>query len=168
MTREEKEQRIQKHDGKAFENYNIEIRQTYLNPKYTVLQQTVNTIGSTGWLEVFQLLPSDVGPSFSGRWDGGSREKGKEERNALDIDILGVSAKEVSLFRNGRSGFSGHHPVKLESDRGHVYQVSIRIPSEKVFEGTVCFNVLRKMGFEASTKGFSATLDKKATRTEKQ
>ena len=34
MTRKEKEERIQKEDGKAFETFNIKIDVTYLNPKY--------------------------------------------------------------------------------------------------------------------------------------
>ena len=38
MTRNEKEQRIQKKDGKAFENFKVEIHTTYLNPKFTPSQ----------------------------------------------------------------------------------------------------------------------------------
>ena len=158
MTRNEKEQRIQKENGKAFENYNVEIHATYLNAKYTLSKQTVNATTGMGLLKVFELNPSGGGPSFIGRWDGGSREIGKSERNDLDIDIYEVSDEEKRRFENGEGGYSGHHTSKVESNTGHVYQVSLRMADEKIFEGTVYFNLLRKQGFEASLQP-TATLD---------
>jgi hypothetical protein len=62
----------QKEDGKAFETFNIEIDVTYLNPKYTLSKQTANVRTREGLLKVFELNPSGDGPSFVGRWDGGS------------------------------------------------------------------------------------------------
>jgi hypothetical protein len=108
MMRKEKEQRVQKQDGKAFETYNVEMRTTYLNLKYAFSKQTANQITPTGRLDVFELNPSGDGPSFTARWDGGSRDVGKEERYDLDIDIHGVSDEEKRRFKNGQGGYSGH------------------------------------------------------------
>jgi hypothetical protein len=137
----------QKKDGKAFETYNIEINRTYLNPKYTLSKETANVRTGEGLLKVFKLNPSGDGPSFVGRWDGGSRDPGKKERYDLDIDIYGVSDEEKLRFKKREGGYSGHHTSKVESDRGHKYQVSLCTPDEKIFEGTVCFNLLRKIEF---------------------
>jgi hypothetical protein len=104
MTRKEKEERIQKQDGKAFETFNIEIDVTYLNPKYTLSKQTANVMTGNGLLKVFELNPSGSGPSFIGRWDGGSRDPGKTERYDLDIDIYGVSPQEKCHFKKGERG----------------------------------------------------------------
>jgi len=80
MTHNEKEQRIQKQDGKAFETFNIEIDRDYLNQKYELSKQTANVMTRTGLLEVFELNPSGGGPSFIGRWDGGRRDPDKNRK----------------------------------------------------------------------------------------
>lgn len=150
MTRNEKEEKVRKQDGKVFEIFNVEIHTTYLNPHYTLSQKTANEIAPTGRLNIFELNPSERGPSFSGRWDGGSRDEGRKERCDLDIDIYGVLEEERIRFINDRGGYSGHHTKEVPSDTGHAYRVSLRTPSEVIFEGTICFNLHRKMGFEAS------------------
>ena len=38
--------------------------------------------------------------------------------------------------------------MRVDSDRGWKYQVYIRTPAGMVFEGTVCFNLHRKIGCE--------------------
>jgi hypothetical protein len=156
MTRREKEQRIQKEDGKAFETYGVEINKTYLNPNYTLSYEAASEISPTGLLKLFELKPSGERPLFIGRWDGGNREGGKPERNDLDIDIYGVSDEERRRFKNGE-GYSGHR-TKAADNTGRVYHVSLRTPDEAIFEGTVRFNLLRKQGFEASLQP-TATLD---------
>ena len=150
MTRDEKERRVQIEDGKAFETYHIEIQERYLNPMYTLAGDVSHAISRTGLLKIFELKPSKDGPSFVGRWDGGSRDAGKKERYDLDIDIYRVSRQETRRFKKGERGYSGHHTTKVESDRGHKYQVSLCTPDEKIFEGTVCFNLLRKIGVGVS------------------
>ena len=112
MTRKEKEQRIQKQDGKVFENFSVEIRPTYLNPTYTLSDQTANEISPTGLLKVFELNSSGDGPSFTARWDGGNRSGGSE-RYELDMDIHGVSDQERIRFKHGLGGYSGHHTTCL-------------------------------------------------------
>ena len=133
MTRKEKEERIQKEDGKAFETYNIKIDVTYLNPKYSFSKQTVNVMTGNGLLKVFELSPSGGGPSFIGRWDGGSRDPGKTERYDLDIDIYEVSSEENRHFKKGECGYSGHHTTKVENDKERKYHVSLCTPNEKIF-----------------------------------
>jgi hypothetical protein len=136
-------------DGKAFETYNIEVDVTYLSPKYTFSKQTANVRTGEGLLKVFELNPSGDGPSFVGRWDGGSRDPCKKERYDLDIEIYRVSDEEKLRFKKGERGYSGHHTSKVDSDRGHKYQVSLCTPDERIFEGTVCFDLLRKIEFGA-------------------
>jgi hypothetical protein len=126
MTRKEKEERVHRQDGKAFEAFNLEICTSWLNPKYTLSQQATTVISSTGLLKIFELNPSGGGPSFTARWDGGSRDEGRIEKYDLDIDIGGVSDEEQRRFQNGQGGYSGHHTINVESnDKGHAYQVSL-------------------------------------------
>ena len=140
----------QKEDGRAFETYNIQIDVTYLNPKYTFSGQKPNVMTGSGLLKVFELNPSGSGASFIGRWDGGSRDPGKTERYDLDIDIYRVSPDERRRFKKGERGYSGHHTAKVTSDTGRKYQVSLCTPGEKIFEGAVSFNLLRKVGLSES------------------
>jgi hypothetical protein len=126
---------------------NIKIERTYLNPKYTLSEQATNARTGEGLLKVFELTHSGDGPSFIGRWDGGSRDPGKTERYDLDIDIYGVADEEKLRFKYGQGGYSGHHTKKVDSNKGHKYQVSLCTSDEKIFEGTVCFNLLRKIEF---------------------
>lgn len=156
MSRDEKERRVQIEDGKAFDTYNIEIRETYLNPKYTLGKHASHAISRTGLLKVFELMPSQDGPLFVGRWDGGSRGSGKQERFDLDVDIQGVSKGAKRRFKKGEEGYAGHHTTKIDSDRGWKYEVCIRTPEGLIFEGTVCFNLHRKVGL-SETLHFSDT-----------
>jgi hypothetical protein len=162
MTRKEKEQKVLKEDGKVFEISNLMIYEACRNPNYSLVKCATNAITPTGYLVVFELQPiSGIGPSFVGRWDGGSRDEGKTERQDLDIDISGVPESERRRFENQQGGYSGHHSKRLRSATGHVYEVYIRTPKEgTIFEATVTFGVLRKLGFSATMAGFQATLGK--------
>src|SRR5438067_11595199 len=103
-----------KQDGRVFE-VNCEIEQTYLNPKYNLSkEEPAAVLSPTGWLKIFNLTPiSWPGPSFVGRWDGGSRDVGKTERFDLDFDIYGVSEEEREWFKNGKNGYSGHNSTRV-------------------------------------------------------
>jgi len=166
MTRNEKERRIQREDGKVFETYNIEIRETYLNPKYTLSKAVSTVISRTGLLKIFELTPSQNRALFVGRWDGGSRDEGKQERFDLDFDIEGVSAEEKRRFEKGEGDYAGHHTTRIDSDRGWKYQVCIRTPEGLIFEGTLCFNLHRKVGV-SETLHFSDTAEATVTRAQK-
>jgi hypothetical protein len=98
MTREQKEERIKKQDGKAFSNYNVKIRRSYLNPKYHLKKQAGHVITPTGLLKVFELTPFKRVPSFVGRYYR-DKKRGSPE---LKIDISGISNGEKHRFRHGR------------------------------------------------------------------
>jgi hypothetical protein len=161
MNRAEKERKVQMQDGKVFEINNLTIVERYLNPNYSLLKQDSAVLGTTGRLDTFEVRPnSGGGPSFSGRWDGGSRDQGKKDRQDLDIDIEGVSWEEEGRFKNGENGYAGHHTKQVANTGARVYEVSIQTPSDgKIFEGTVSFSVHRRMEFKASMTSFEATVD---------
>jgi hypothetical protein len=163
MNRVEKERRVQMQDGKVFEINNLTIDVRCLNPNYSLLKQDSAALGATGRLDLFELRPqSGGGPSFFGRWDGGSRDQGKVERDDLDIDISGVSRAEQHRFESGKNGYAGHHSSRIPSTTGRAYEVSIRTRTDNmIFDGTVSFGVHRKMEFQASVAPFAATMDAK-------
>ena len=146
MTRSEKARKVLKQDGKVFEVRDFNVKMKYRSRNYELFPRE-GVLNSTGRLDIFELRPK-LGnlPTFSARWDGGSREEGKTERSDLDIDITGVSAKESKRFKSGVGGYSGHHTDKMPNE-GHTYQVSLRTPNEKIFEGTVSFTLHRRLAF---------------------
>ena len=153
-----KEEEIQKEDGKASKASNITINATYLDPKYAIPPpQTIIEIRPRGPLVLFEINPSREGPSFIARFDGGSRDEGKEEQCFLDIDIKGVSDEEELRFKKGEDGYSGHQTKGVQSDTEWKFPVFLCTPDRVIFEGTVCFNLHRKMGFE-SNLGFEGKL----------
>jgi len=158
MNRKKKEERTLREDGKAFEASKIEIQTVYRNPKYTLVEHPANTITSTGLLKVFDLQCSEAGPSFSARWDGGSRSPGKKERHDLDIDIVGVSKAGQRRFKHSKGGYSGHHAVDVSSPKGREYHVCLGKADGLIFEGNVRFNLLRKMRFNAGMRQHQETL----------
>jgi hypothetical protein len=161
MNRTDKVNKVRRQDGKVFEINGLTIGEGYLNPNYSLLKRDSAVLEATGSFYIFELRPKSEGrPSFSGRWDGGSRDQRKVERYDLDIDISGVSIAEQRRFRNEENGYAGHHPKRIASTLAHVYKVSIRTPNDGViFDGTVSFSVHRKMEFRASMPPFGATVD---------
>jgi hypothetical protein len=165
LNREQKLVKLQKEDGKVFEAKDIAIDVRFLNPKYVLLKQGTAVPEEMGRINIFELRrKSGDGPFFSARWDGGSRDKGKD-RADLDVDIYGVSKAEQRRFKNGANGYAGHHSNKIASTMGHTHEVSITTPKDNlIFSGVVSFSVLRKMGFQASTTPLGATIRRAAKR----
>jgi hypothetical protein len=95
---------------------------------------------STGHLTFFDLVPVSEGlPSFEARWD--------EKDESVDIDIKGVSEQDKNLFKHGKGGYSGHWSRRTPTANTiYTYEVYIRIPRGRVFEGTVDFTVVRRQG----------------------
>jgi hypothetical protein len=156
-----KVEQANKQDGKVFEVRDVNIQERFRSQGYVLSTPNTAVISSTGLLTIFELRPiSGKGPSFVGRWDGGSRDEGKTQRDDLDIDIKGdgVNAEVTLRFKRGEDGYSGHWTKHVPSTFGHAYDVSIRIPGETIFDGTVCFSVHRKIEFAGSVS-FRATLD---------
>lgn len=148
-----KKQTAQRHDGKAFGAFNIAVAENYRDPKYRFIQHTTAVMSPNGWLKIFELIPFDDGQSsFTGRWDGGSRDPGKTERYDLDIDIHGVSKEVTHLFKHNKGGYWGGHAKRIPSNTGRAYEVSISTPDGKIFEGTVRLNLLRRIEFEATVR----------------
>ena len=157
-----REEKALKEDGKVFAISNLIVDIAYQDPTYNIIKSATNAITQHGLLEVFKLEPiSGIGPSFVGRWDGGSREVGKKERQDLDIDIECVSESEGRRFRAEKDGYSGHHSTPLHTAAGWAYEVVIRTPKEgMIFKANVTFGVLRKLGFPATMSWFQAILSK--------
>jgi hypothetical protein len=152
MDRKEKETRVLKQDGKVFEIHDLRIDERYRSEEYSLSKPDVPAITPTGRLVIFELRPVGAsGPSFVGRWDGGSRSAGKQERDDLDIDIEGVSRRVVRQFERGEAGYSGHHTTKVPTPKGKAYRVCICIPQKMIFDGTVSFSGLRKMAVSVTT-----------------
>jgi hypothetical protein len=125
--------------GEALHLSNLRITPHYLNPDYKIVQEHLAR-GETGLLKVFSLLANTAGtPSFHARVDDGSSGKRKEPE--LDIDIKGVSDAIARDFRAGRNGYVGHHTTKSSSSTERIFDVEIALPTAKLFEGEVFFNV---------------------------
>lgn len=138
MTRQQKEIRVMAPDGKVFENLNILVDEIYLSQDYQCANPVTNKITPTGLLRIFELRPgsSDL-PSFAARWD--------ENAQTVDIDIDGVSENAKTLFKKGTNGYSGHWSQHVPDNLStYTFRMCIQIPSQKVFEGTVSFTVVRR------------------------
>jgi hypothetical protein len=110
MDRGEKVRRVQELDGKVFRVYNVKVEKHYLHPDYELIAHDPAVLSETGRLGVFEVKSiSGTRPNFSGRWDGGDRNKPEKIRYDLDIDILEVARKIQRQFKNGENGYSGHH-----------------------------------------------------------
>lgn len=135
-----------KEDGRVFE-VAAAIETGYLDAGYVLSQDTPATLSSTGWLRIFTVAPiAGAGPSFTARWDGGSREPGKAERYDLDVDISGVSPQQARFFKTSTHGYSGHHATRL-SRNAWEYQIVIQIPTGVLFEAVVRLRLHRKLEF---------------------
>jgi hypothetical protein len=103
------------------------------------------------------LFPKIAGkPSFHARVDDGSQEKRKEPE--LDIDIDGVSDAVERDFKAHRSGYAGHHNKRSSNPDERIFDVEIALPTGKVFEGEVFFNVTFSVG-QTMTLNSRVTVD---------
>ncbi len=115
--------------------FNIKISEECCNVDYILRSQSSNDLTETGLITVFSIEPKSkksIMPSFSGRWD--------QNKQILDIDILGVTKKTVNLFKTGKDGYLGHH-LKIISASPRLFAINIRIPDVEIFRGTITFNV---------------------------
>jgi hypothetical protein len=118
---------------------NLKVTPRYLHPDYKLQEDDLKR-GETGLLRVFCVTPTNVRlPSFSARIDDGS--SGYRKQPELDIDIEGVSKAIARYFKKHLNGYGGHHADR-STDPGHrLFDVKIVVPSGKIFEGEVSFNV---------------------------
>lgn len=115
--------------------HNLSIETLNIDPRYKVSKDFDMGLSSTGLLVVFEVLPKDSKvelPSFVARWD--------QNKETMDIDMLGPSQARANLFKGGKEGYSGHHPVRMNVP-SRTYDVAIKIPECEVFAGRVTFNI---------------------------
>jgi hypothetical protein len=127
-------------DAKKFEGktpraesaHNIVLQNEYVDPGYTREVPKVATVTPTGHLVLLRLQAISRGwPAFTVRWD--------EKQNTIDVDLVGC-ADDAELFRLGRKGYQGHHPVTVSVDP-RVFKIDIRLPQLKVYEALLTCNV---------------------------
>jgi hypothetical protein len=116
--------------------FNITHKIKYLNPDYDLQIQESNTISKQGLLLCGKLIPKRFSlPEFWLRRD--------ERADALDVDMHGDS-KHKNDWKHSKNGYTGHHAVKLKGEGRH-FRVSIDIPTMKVFDGVISFNLSMKI-----------------------
>jgi hypothetical protein len=126
-------------DGRVFLIHNIKIDERYRHPDYTCTLGD-GALSETGRIDLFKLESTKPGdPSFVARWDGGNRSFLHKIRYDVDIDIIGVSARDERRFKKGRGGYGGHHTMRVKQDENK-YDVRITVPAGVVFDATVSFN----------------------------
>ncbi|MSR71603.1 MAG: hypothetical protein EXS50_02990 [Candidatus Taylorbacteria bacterium] len=105
----------------------------FVSPEY-ILNIVNEPLSETGLLVLFKIDPrEDVSlPSFVARWD--------QNYETLDIDILNIEKGVATLFKGGKGGYEGHHPVRI-SQSTRTYKVSIKLPTKDIFSGNVTFNI---------------------------
>lgn len=130
--------------GEASQLSNLKITTHYIDSGYEILNEDLAR-SETRLLKVFSLIPKIPGkPSFHARVDDGSSEKRKEPE--LDIDIDRVSDAVKSDFKAGRNGYAGHRNKRGSNPDVRIFDVEIAVPTGKVFEGEVFFNVTFSVG----------------------
>lgn len=123
------EQNVFRHD-KVF---NLNIDTDHIAPDYSLTFSDCNDMSDTGLVELFNVSSEKSGfPSFKARWD--------ERDDQVDIDIINVDKRISQLFKNGKSGYSGHHSKKT-IDSPRTYLAEIKIPERLIFRGNITFNI---------------------------
>jgi hypothetical protein len=117
---------------RATEVRNIRLSTRQINPKYQVDSGINSTTSDTGRLEVLRIEARQPSlPTFSCRWDLNA--------NTVDIDLIG-DAVARRAFEKGKRGYRGHHTT-IVSDSPRIYEITIHMPGEHVFTGTIQLEV---------------------------
>ena len=135
-------------DGKAFKTTEVKVIEKWIHPKYKMIKYRENRITDTGLLLVAELRPMEENlPRFLFRWD--------EKAESLDVDITDVSEEIKRKFKRGREGYEGHHPKRAPDEKEIIFEVCIRTPQGKVFEGKISFGLFRELEASKSLVEFS-------------
>jgi hypothetical protein len=134
---------VKKVDGKAVRIRKIQVDQIFLDAAYRLIFDASVPIGDTGLLAPFELVNTGGSPGFQGRWD--------EKAEALDIDIVGLSAAETREFKKGLNGNQGHHSVRIASDAWK-FHVDIQYLGTRIFEANVHIGLDRNFGMNSGGK----------------
>lgn len=132
-------------DGKAFKTTEVKVIEKWIHPKYEMIKYRENRITDTGLLLVAELRPMEENlPRFLFRWD--------EKAESLDVDITDVSEEIKRKFKRGREGYEGHHPKRVPDEKEIIFEVCIRTPQGKVFEGKISFGLFRELEGKSPVK----------------
>lgn len=132
-------------DGKAFKTTEVKVIENWRHPKYEMIKYRENRITDTGLLLVAELRPMEENlPRFLFRWD--------EKAESLDVDITDVSEEIKRKFKRGREGYEGHHPKRVPDEKEIIFEVCIRTPQGKVFEGKISFGLHRELEGKSPVK----------------
>ena len=120
----------------------IEIEVTFCHPDYEFQSEDSAEATPTDLvplLRLFSLVPNDrTNPTFLGRYDARDDLSGRGGASAVDVDVQGLTSTEVSNFKHGKNGFSGHHSPKTEDGK---HKIFIVIPKQgRIFEGILSMN----------------------------
>lgn len=115
--------------------HNLKIDVRHIDPEYQLKTEPEIALSSTGLLPIFEVCPKEKGsvhPSFTARWD--------QNKETLDVDMVGVEKSLMGEFKGERDGYSGHHPERLALP-SRTYNVDIKTPHRQIFVGNVTFNI---------------------------
>jgi hypothetical protein len=119
--------------GRASKFDNLDVVTAYVKDGYDK-EQSLNTATDTGHLELFKLIRQDgKGPDFSARWD--------HQEDKLKFDMSNASPTAINKFKNGQSGYCGHHSVKSGDPNNRTFEIKICANAEDIFIGTASFSL---------------------------
>jgi len=121
-----------KRDGvdKAF---NIKVEKQFLHPEYFINLEQQELIGDTGLLKILELKSSNSQkPNFIARWD--------KNKDTIDVDIYNTDIDAKKRFLTRKKGYEGHRPELVDTNN-RTFKIFISILGEKIYKGTVFFNI---------------------------
>ena len=113
----------------------------YKNPNYEVKLLPNTPATETGLVEVMELVPKVSNlPKFVARWD--------ENKHTLDVDLYeGEKINKNPSWKSEENGHKGHHPIR-RTGAPRIFDIDVRIPNAKIFEGSLNVSLLFKESVE--------------------
>jgi len=128
-----------KKDGRVWELKEVNIKIAYLNPNYTINPHSHNKLSEHGLLTIAELIPNNLAlPKFVFRWD--------DKNEAMDVDLYVDREINNDLWKDKR--YEGHHTKRLTSEKGRIYEVKIKSPLGRIFEGLMRVPVIMALDWE--------------------
>jgi hypothetical protein len=120
-------------DGRAFKVNNLRwVEGPQLMSGYRLSPEHPKALSSTGLLELFRLVSDDpTQRSFVARWDNEVDRRNASQRVKTYLlqkerEPNDVFETEHRLFKNGRTGYSGHHPAPYGREHGWTFDIEVR------------------------------------------
>lgn len=144
-------EKFKNQSGRASKINKLEVVTSYVNDGYDKIEQGRDTATDTGHLEFLRLIRRDgKGPDFSARWD--------HREDKLKFDMSNALQTEITDFKNGKSGYAGHHAVKSSDPTKRTFEIKICAPAGDIFIGAASFSLTFEMILKEEAKA-AATLD---------